>query len=328
MKKNATRQVWSPQSQRSYVLRRIQRADARNQRTLRAFVRWLADLRNLSPASIVVRIGPASTFVDAITAAAGCSCAPAFRSITVRQIEEFFVEYGKSCRIGSRANMRTAMRSFLEFASSRAWVPREMKDAVPSLSVRGLSGLPRGVSDKDLSKLLSTPWEKGECLRRDRAIVWLLATYGVRRSQVSALQLMHIDWHRRTIFFAAHKGGKAVEHVLTQAVAQALTEYLREERPSSDCDFVFLRQRRPHVRLGPAAISTMVKTRMQRCGLPPLYPHAFRHAFATRLLRANQPVKAIADLLGHRSLASVAIYAKVDYARLVECAADWPEVTS
>ena len=53
-----------------------------------------------------------------------------------------------------------------------------------------------------------------------------------------------------------------------------------------------------------------------------------RHTFATRLLRAGESVKAIADLLGHRSLDAVAVYAKVDYARLLECAVEWPEVAS
>jgi integrase len=72
----------------------------------------------------------------------------------------------------------------------------------------------------------------------------------------------------------------------------------------------------------------MVTTRMVRCGLEPRGPHAFRHAFATRLLRAGQPVKAIADLLGHRSLDAVAVYAKVDHPRLFEVAVDWPEGVS
>lgn len=67
---------------------------------------------------------------------------------------------------------------------------------------------------------------------------------------------------------------------------------------------------------------------MVRCGLPARGPHALRHAFATRLLRAGQSAKAIADLLGHRSLDAVVIYAKVDYARLFENAVDWPEVAS
>lgn len=152
----------------------------------------------------------------------------------------------------------------------------------------------------------------------------LLASYGVRRGQVSALQLADIDWRERTVDFAAHKGGKAVQHVLTESVAESLADYLRNEQPASDCDYVFLRAKPPHLRLGPTAISMMVSSRMKRFGLPPRGPHAFRHAFATRLLRAGQPVKAIADLLGHRSLNAIAIYAKVDHARLFEVAVDWP----
>lgn len=329
MKKEiATRVVWSPESQHIYMLRRIQRADARNRRTLRGFAKWLADSQGLAPGTITTRMGSASTFVDAVTSRAGCSCAPAFRSITARRIEEVFVEYGKDHGLSARRSMATAMRSFLEFAACRGWVEREMVGAVPSLVGYRLSSLPRGVSDEQLSKLLATPWECGQCRRRDRAIVWLLATYGPRRSQVSGLRLTDIDWHQRTIVFAAHKGGKAVQHLLTEAVAEALAGYLRRERPTSDCDYVFLRHTRPHVRLGPGAISAMVRARTQLCGLPPLHPHAFRHAFATRLLRGGQPVKAIADLLGHRSLDAVAVYAKVDFSRLIEVAVEWPEAVS
>ena len=67
---------------------------------------------------------------------------------------------------------------------------------------------------------------------------------------------------------------------------------------------------------------------MARVGLPLHGPHSLRHAFATRLLAAGQSLKTIADLLGHRSLGSVSIYAKVDYTRLLEVADEWPGVQS
>jgi integrase len=327
-KQSFPKAVWSPESQHASTRRRISRADVRNRRTLRAFAKWLSDSRGLSPGTITVRIGSARTFVDRVTLRAECSCAQAFQTITVQQIEDFFVEYGKDHGMSARSSMRAAMRLFLKFVSCRGWVGGEMADAVPRLVGYRLSGLPRGIRDEQLSRLLATRWENGLCLRRDRAIIWLLATYGVRRQQVSALQLADVDWHRRTIDFAAHKGGKPVQHVLTEAVAEALADYLRKERAPSACALVFLRHPPPHVRLGPGAITAMVRARTQGCGLPPLSPHAFRHAFATRLLRAGQPMKVIADLLGHRSLDSVAIYAKVDHRRLIEVAVEWPEVVS
>ena len=322
------RVVWSSASEHMYMLRTIEQARAANQSTLRAFAEWLAESRGLQAGSITVRIGSACSFVDAVTARAGEACAQAIQSLTAEGIEGFFVQYGKDHGMAARRSMRSAMPLFLKFAAERGWVGWELAEAVPSLLGHRLSGLPRGLSEEHLSALLGSPWEAGGCPHRDRAIVYLLATYGVRRAQVSALQLTDIDWRERTIDFAAHKGGKRVHHILTQAVAEALALYLRDERPTSNCAYVFLRQNSPHLQLGPKAIYSLVRARMVRCGLPPRGPHALRHAFATRLLRAGQPVKSIADLLGHRSLDAVAVYAKVDYARLSENAVEWPEVAS
>lgn len=321
------RVAWSPESQHLYTLRTIGRASAENQSTLTAFSEWLAETRGLQAGSVTVRVASACCFVDTVTSRAGESCARGFRSLTAEGVEDCFVQYGKDHGVAARRSMRSAMRLFLSFAAERGWVGRELVEAVPSLLSYRLSSLPRGLSEEELSALLSLSWE-GRCPYRDRAIVYLLATYGVRRGQVSTVQLADIDWRERTIDFAAHKGGKAVHHILTQAVAESLACYLRHERPASACAYIFLRQKPPRLRLSPLAISSMVRARMVRCGLPPRGPHALRHAFATRLLRAGQPVKSIADLLGHRSLDAVAVYAKVDYARLLESAVDWPEVES
>ena len=325
MKTGKKKQAWSSESESVYTSRIIERASARNRPMLRVFAGWLKT-RGLAPSSITLRVGSASCFVDAVTAGMGMTCAQAFRSLTPAGVEDFFVRYGKDHGMAARRHMRCAMRLFLKFVASRSWVGGDLSDAVPPLLGYRLSNLPRGLGDEELSALLGLPWEKGKCARRDRAVVYLLATYGVRRQQVSTLRLSDIDWHDRTIDFAAHKGGKAVHHSLTQAVAQSLADYLRNERPISESNYVFLRQRRPHLQLGPKAVSALVRARMALCGLPPRGPHALRHAFATRLLRVGQTVKSIADLLGHRSLGAVAIYAKVDYARLLECAVDWPEV--
>jgi len=319
------RQAWSPDSEFIYARNRIVKACPENQPTLRAFEEWLREERGLSPATVTVRLGTACTFVDEITDRVGAPCVrQAFESLTSTSVEDSFVQYSNDHGRAARRSMQASMRLFLKFAASNGWVGGELAGAVPSLPFFRLSGLPDGLRDEELSMALSASWDGCECPLRNRAIILLLSIYGVRRSQVSALQFEDIDWFEKTILFAAHKGGKEIHHDLTQAAAESLADYLRNERPTSDCNYVFLRHRSPHVRLNPGAISEMVRARMVRCGLPPRYPHSFRHAFATRLLRSGQPVKAIADLLGHRSLDAVAIYAKVDYARLLEVAIDWP----
>jgi len=327
MKQTQEWMPWSPEAQVRYTLRRIERACPRNHRVLQEFSAWLARDRGLAPATITVRVGSTCEFVDAVTARAESFGTRALlRSLTPETVEGFFVRYGKDHGIAARRSMSTAIRTFLRFAASRGWVGWELTEAVPSLRGYRLSNLPRGLSTVELSVLLSTPWEGARCPRRNRAIVYLLATYGIRRQQVADLKLQDIDWCERTIDFAAHKGGKAIHQALTPCVAEALADYLRNERPHDASDSVFLRHPAPHLPLSPLAISSMVRLRMARCGLAPRGPHALRHAFATRVLQAGQPVKVIADLLGHRSLHTVAVYAKVDFARLLEVAIEWPEV--
>lgn len=318
------REPWGNESEQRKVRSIIERTEEGNRSVLEQFTAWLNE-RGLSANTITVRVDSASAFVDGVGVLLDLDGERAIRSLTADAIEDSFVAYGANHGMGARRSMQSALRLLLEFASERGWIDRELREAVPRLRGWRLSGLPVGVSENELATLLSAPWEISECVRRDRAILWLLATYGVRRGQISALCLTDIDWENRTIRFGAHKGGKPVEHELTAGAAEALASYLRHERPASESGSVFLRARSPHLRLGPGAITMIVSTRMARCGLPRRGPHAFRHAFATRLLRAGQPVKAIADLLGHRSLAAVAIYAKVDHSRLWQVAVEWPE---
>ena len=73
----------------------------------------------------------------------------------------------------------------------------------------------------------------------------------------------------------------------------------------------------------------MIASRLQRVGVTaaPWGPHALRHAFAGRLLKAGQSLKTIADLLGHRNLNSTFIYTKIDFETLQQLPLEWPEVS-
>jgi integrase len=317
-------QAWTPESEKERAKSFIARSPAACRRVLAELSRWLEEERGLSPGSMTARIHSASQFLGAMSG--GSSGSRALRRVTPRKVEDFFVSYCTDHGWAARRAMQAALRLVLMFASRRGWVARDLVAAVPSLRTYKLSSTPRGLDDEALGRLLRSMAGK-RVSARDRAIVYLLASYGVRRGQVSGLRLEDIDWRVRTIAFRPHKGGKRVEHALTPAVAGALTQYLRGERPASNSAQVFLRARAPYLPIGPGVVTELVRSRMLRLGIQgvPLGPHTLRHAFATRQLRASQPLKAIADLLGHRSLSATSVYAKVDHPRLLEVAIDWPE---
>jgi integrase len=322
------RRPWTPESERALTINAIERAPAACQPALLEYARWLGEERGLRAGSITLRVTSARAFVAAV-ANGEATVAAAFGKLEARGVEEFFVRYGQGHGPGGRRSMQAAMGLFLRFAASRGWSASELTRAVPRLRTYGLRHVPKGTSEEDIGRLLRSVSADGVSAR-ERAMVLLLVGYGVRRGQVTELQLDDLDWRARTIRFAPHKGGKEVRHTLTPAVAQALAGYLRHERPASDSRCVFLRSRAPHLPLNPGAVTQLIHGRLARLGVAgmPRGPHALRHAFATRLLRAGQPLKVIADLLGHRSLSATAVYAKVDHPRLFEVAGEWPEVVS
>lgn len=323
MSKRRQRRPWTPESERGYAAAAISSAAPTSKPTLRRFAQWL-EQRGLTLGSITVRVTSARSFVDWVSKGEQ-SAAAGFRKLTPEGIERFFVGYGKGHGKGARRSMRSAMRLVLRFTTELGWTTADLVDAVPSMRSYRLSTMPRAIGDQEVAQLLAS---LAGVNARDRAIVHLLVTYGARRQQVAALKLQDINWEERILTFGAHKGGKAVMHVLTSLVAESLATYLRHERPDVASDAVFLRRSSPHLSVSPSCVTEAVRQLMVRAGLPPRGPHALRHSFATRLLAAGQPIKSIADLLGHRSLANVGVYAKVDYARLLEVTQAWPGVAS
>ncbi|HEY4812593.1 MAG TPA: tyrosine-type recombinase/integrase [Solirubrobacteraceae bacterium] len=319
--------VWTPETERNYVLSLIATAPPPARSLLRSFARWLERDCRCAMGTIGEHLRAARSFVAAVCDRQQTSGAKALRLVTATEIEDFFIHYAKANGPGARRTMQAALRSLLKFARSRGWVDEGLATAVPSVRRYRLAGLPRALPDADFEQLLSTILD-GDVSPRDQAIVLLLACYGIRRGQVSGLRLDDINWRTRTILFRPYKRGKATEHVLLPVIADALVRYLRDERSFPGDEFVFLRKYPPHCRLSPSAVLFVVHRCMRRAGLEPRGPHALRHSFACRQLRSGHSLKTIADLLGHRSLAAVAVYAKVDQPRLLEAAVEWPEVRS
>lgn len=319
------RRPWGPESLRRQIESIVAGATPRVRPVLQEFADWLEAERGLTLGSIAVRSHSVIPFVEAL--ARRGSVLAGLETLTPLELETRFVRLCHDRGPAWRRSFQAALRLFLRFAGLRGWTDAALARAVPSLRAYRLSTVPRALPDGDVARLVASV-EGPACSARDRAIVLLLVVYGVRRGQLCTLRLEDIDWRGRTITFHPQKGGKATKHELMPAIAAVIASYLRDERPESVEPAVFLRMLPPYTPLSPTAISQMVAQRLQHLGVDrrPTGPHALRHAFATRLLRVGTSLKEIADLLGHRSLSSTSLYAKVDYARLVQVAAEWPEV--
>jgi len=152
--------------------------------------------------------------------------------------------------------------------------------------------------------------------RRDRAILELLYSTGVRVSELASLNWHDVD-RRAQVVRVLGKGRKERVVPVGETALAAIEEY-RAHWPASrrrDMDAVFLNAR--GTRLTTRSVARIVEHWVAKASTRThASPHAFRHSFATHLLHAGADLRAIQELLGHATLSTTQRYTHVDFDRL------------
>jgi len=147
---------------------------------------------------------------------------------------------------------------------------------------------------------------------RDRAIFELLLSTGMRLSELQALNRGDVDFSEREIIVFG-KGAKQRIVYFNDATNLFLQDYL--ETRTDDNPALFVQEKRLNgewERLGKSGVGTVVRNWGRRAGVENVHPHRFRRTMATRALRAGMPIEQIQVLLGHSSIETTRIYAKVN----------------
>lgn len=156
---------------------------------------------------------------------------------------------------------------------------------------------------------------------RDRAILEMLYSSGLRVSELVNLSAEQVDWDEA--FLRITGKGKKTRYVpMGKVAARALRCYLEHSRPRllrngrRAGDVLFLSNRGS--KLTRDRIRQIIKERARAAGIDEnVYPHIMRHSFATHLLENGADLRVIQDMLGHASLSTTQIYTHVDQKRLV-----------
>jgi len=257
------------------------------------------------------------------------SAADLFRRIHVNSVTQCLINYAAKYGPGSRRCMQNTVRLFLRFAYHAGYLDRDLSALSPSVRSVRMGKVVRPIPSVCIEALLGSIHGDTPAGLRDRALVCLLSTYGVRGVQVRRLRLEDVDWARERIHFPAVKRGRAVEQHLTASAGNHLAAYIRKGRPNISHREVFLRTDAPFGPITqPRELSKLLRKRMIQAGikLPEggrYGAHCFRHAFAARMY-GHVPFKDVVDMLGHRDPSTTLIYGKVDVATLSKAALPWP----
>ncbi|KAB2835048.1 MAG: tyrosine recombinase XerC [Candidatus Dadabacteria bacterium] len=207
-----------------------------------------------------------------------------------------------------------SVRTFFEFLVRKGMVKSNLAKLVPT--PRGEKRLPTFLTVDEVVKLLST--EAGdEHSARDIALLELLYSSGLRVSELVGIDLNDIDLKNLTVKVMG-KGGKERIVPVGSKAAEALNKYLRERldmNPTGDHLFVNTRGGRLNVR----SVDRVIRKYATLAGIPKnVSPHVLRHTFATHLLGGGADLRAIQEMLGHKSLSTTQRYTHTSIEKLME----------
>jgi site-specific recombinase XerD len=225
------------------------------------------------------------------------------RDVDVRVLTEYVAELGRArprkLAPATIARKVAAVRSFLRFTLGPAQVP----DA--ALAPRRTRRLPDSPKPAEVEAALAELDGDGPLALRNRALVELVYSAGLRSAEAVGLELADVDFEREQLHVRG-KGGKERLVPLGEEAAHLLARYLHEARPklaqgAENAVFLSARGRR---------LDTSTLRRVFA------HPHRLRHAFATHLLEGGADLRTIQELLGHSSLSTTQLYSHVDGRRL------------
>ena len=254
----------------------------------------------------------------------------ALRRIGQRQIEAFLRAAGARVSRASLQHVVAHLRSFLRFLVSRGDIRPGLDSSIDTPRVYRGEQLPRSLPWETVQAFLAAIDRATPMGRRDYAMFLLIATYGLRTSEIAALRLEDVEWRAGRIRVPRPKSKTPIVLPLTDEIGAALLDYLQHARPDLPCREVFLRVRAPAGALAPTAVTEAFQGWSRRGGLsiPFQGPHCLRHSLAVHLLRQGTSLKAIGDLLGHRSAESTCVYLRLNVDDLRDAALDLPRVRS
>jgi len=222
----------------------------------------------------------------------------------------------------SLQRLLSAVRQFMKWAEQGQYMAFNPADDFQlKRQSRPLPGL---VDIETVNQILDQPAPESEAQQqmwlRDKAILELLYSSGLRLAEVQSLRIKDVDFNRQLLRITG-KGNKTRVVPFGQKAKDAVMQWL-QIYPFWHGDFVpeahvFITQKGNP--LGARQIENRVKLQAQRAGVNvDLHPHLLRHCFASHMLSNSRDLRAVQEMLGHSNLTTTQIYTHVDFDHLAQ----------
>lgn len=276
------------------------------------FCNYLENERNVSPHTLAAYRSDLSQWLSFVRGEKGEEASA--RDIDHLLLRRYLAGLSKTARKSSIARKLAAIRSFFRFLLRRGTISKNPAEliATPKKEQR----LPFHLDIDQATSLMEAPDEEQQHARRDRAILELLYSSGLRVSELTGLNIGEIDLAGGMVRVTGKGGKERIVPVGSRAL-HALQAYLEERTDTVLGAALFLNTRGN--RINRRSVARIIDAHVLRiAAFKRISPHTLRHTFATHLLEGGADLRAIQELLGHASLSTTQKYTHVSVDRLME----------
>lgn len=235
-------------------------------------------------------------------------------TLTRNDLREWLIDLsGKRLSENSKRRVLSSLRGFYKFLNFEGHIeenPAENLDS-PQKSLY----LPKFLNQAEVELLFSQPDVSTETGLRDRAILELMYSSGLRVSEAVNIQTRDIDLDGG-VLTCTGKGSKTRKVPVGTSAVEWVKSYLslRRKQESIEVENLFVTPAgRPVNR---QMIHAFVKEYAEKCGLENVSPHTLRHSFATHLIQNRADIRSVQQMLGHADISTTQIYTHITDAHL------------
>ncbi len=211
----------------------------------------------------------------------------------------------------------SSLRSFYQYLLRQHHISKN-----PAVDIRAPKSprtLPQTLDAESLTQLLEIPGDSILAIR-DRAIMELFYSSGLRLSELTGLNLDSIDLNENTLR-AVGKGNKERILPIGRKAVDALQTWLKSRialiKTGTDMNALFISKQGK--RISPRTVQQRLNYWRKKQGLEqPIHPHKLRHSFASHILESSGDLRAVQELLGHADISTTQIYTHLDFQHLAK----------
>lgn len=223
-------------------------------------------------------------------------------TVNTMDIRIFLVQRCKELKASSTNGQISILKSFFGWLHNEEYIPKNPMNKIKQ--TKEPKKLRHALNDEEVENLRQV------CKTdREKALIEFLISTGCRLSEATQINIDMINWSDRSIYVIG-KGNKERQVYFSIKSKILLKKYLKNRKGCNEA--LFISERAPYGRLGNRAVESIIHKIAIRAQFDKaVFPHLFRHSFATHNLNAGMPLPILQKLMGHSSGDTTMIYAEM-----------------